>query len=217
MPAKDPETRRRTLQIWRETHKTHIRAYERQYRLAHAEELKLHRQQHGLSQTQRAAAVARTARWAEEHPEQTRINKLRYYETNKELIAKRRRERRRATLAASRAKDQQWREANPGKIRATARRRRAQKKHAPLNDLTHEQWLEIQAAQEHRCYYCGKRRKGKLTQDHSVPLSDGGSHTLHNVIGACRSCNSRKGTRPPPIPVQPLLLTIAPAKKRKAS
>jgi 5-methylcytosine-specific restriction endonuclease McrA len=97
------------------------------------------------------------------------------------------------------------------------RQRRAAKANAEKNDLTHVQWLEIQASQAHRCYYCHKRCKGHLTQDHITPLSQGGSHTLHNVIAACRNCNSQKGARKPPIPVQPLLLTIAAARKKKAS
>jgi 5-methylcytosine-specific restriction endonuclease McrA len=108
-----------------------------------------------------------------------------------------------------------WRQSHPGNLRAIRARRRANKTAALLNDLTHAQWLEIQSAQGHRCYYCNKRCKGKLSQDHITPLSKHGSHTLHNVIGACGSCNSKKGTRPPPIPVQPLLLTIAPSKPRR--
>lgn len=84
--------------------------------------------------------------------------------------------------------------------------RRAQKRNAPIRDLTTAQWQMIQALQKHRCYYCGKRCKGKLTQDHIVPLSKGGSHTLSNVVGACGACNSKKNDGPPPRPVQPLLL-----------
>lgn len=100
-------------------------------------------------------------------------------------------------------------------IRQTAvERRRARTLNDPLNDFTHKQWLEIQIAQNHRCCYCGKRRKGKLTQDHITPFSRGGSHTLHNIIGACLSCNSKKNAGKPPIPVQPFLLTVAPAKKK---
>jgi 5-methylcytosine-specific restriction endonuclease McrA len=98
--------------------------------------------------------------------------------------------------------------ANPEKVRAYGARRRARKAGAPRNDLTPLQWQAIQEVQDHRCAYCGKRCKGRLTQDHILALSQGGSHTLHNVIGACRSCNSRKHTGPPLIPVQPLLLTI---------
>jgi 5-methylcytosine-specific restriction endonuclease McrA len=79
------------------------------------------------------------------------------------------------------------------------------------------QWHELQAAQKHRCAYCGKRCKGKLTQDHVTPLGPDGPHTLHNIVAVCASCNSRKGRRGPLSPVQPLLLTIAPARKKKAS
>ncbi|PWT77618.1 MAG: HNH endonuclease [Chloroflexi bacterium] len=88
-------------------------------------------------------------------------------------------------------------------------------KEVVVNDLTNEQWLEIQEVQKHKCYYCGNRCKGHLTQDHIIPLVRGGGHTLHNVIAACKACNSKKQRNHAPIPVQPLLLTLAPAKKQK--
>jgi 5-methylcytosine-specific restriction endonuclease McrA len=115
-----------------------------------------------------------------------------------------------------RAYSRQYIANHPESNRAAARRHRALKKGASIVDFTKEQWREVQAMQDHRCYYCQRRYKGKLTQDHITPLSKGGSHTLHNVIAACHSCNSRKGNRPPPVPVQPLLLTVA-AKKYKRS
>jgi hypothetical protein len=115
----------------------------------------------------------------------------------------------------AKAKSSAWAKTHPERVRQNLKIRRARKLNAPISDLTHEQWLEIQAAQDHRCYYCGKRCKGRLTQDHIMPLTKGGSHTLHNVIGACHSCNVRKHVGPPPVPVQPLLLTIAPARKKK--
>lgn len=113
------------------------------------------------------------------------------------------------------AKQRAKRQMHPELTHASNKKYSARKNGAPLNDLTHAQWLEIQAAQDHCCYYCRKHCKGHLTQDHIQPLSKGGSHTLHNVIGACRSCNSRKHTSAPPIPVQPLLLTIARAAKKQ--
>ena len=101
---------------------------------------------------------------------------------------------------------------HPEVRRSNEKRRRARKRNSPCIDLTSTQWLEIQNAQNHCCAHCKKRCKGKLSQDHITPLSQGGSHTLHNIVAVCRNCNSKKGTKQSPVPVQPLLLSIAPAK-----
>lgn len=158
---------------------------------------------------------AQWQRWYSENRDRVNAKKRAIYAEDPELFAQLAREKREQDPEAARVADKKWKNNHREATRAQGRRRRALKKRAPVNDLTHDQWLEIQAAQDHRCYYCGKRRKGKLTQDHIVPLSKGGSHTVQNVIAACHSCNSRKGTRKPPIPVQPLLLTVAPAKKKR--
>jgi hypothetical protein len=106
--------------------------------------------------------------------------------------------------------------ANPEPNLARNARWRARKRGATINDLSAAQWKEIKAAYDHRCVYCGRKMK-RLTQDHLLPLSRGGTNTVANVVPACLSCNSRKYTGPPLIPVQPLLLTLAkPFKKRKS-
>ena len=43
------------------------------------------------------------------------------------------------------------------------------------------------------CYYCGS--KEKLSMDHLIPRIRGGNDTSHNLVWACRSCNSSKGGR----------------------
>jgi hypothetical protein len=110
-----------------------------------------------------------------------------------------------------------WRAANPDKVHAAHQRRQALKNNAPVNDLTAEQWEEIQRAFQFRCAYCPKdckeckKKTHALTRDHVTPYSHNGSNTLWNVVPACKSHNSQKHTGPPLLPVQPLLLTIAPA------
>lgn len=84
------------------------------------------------------------------------------------------------------------------------KRYRARKNKSLINDLTSSLWHEIKIHFKNRCYYC-KSRSAHLTQDHIIPLSRGGSHTITNIIPACRKCNSSKGISSPPIPVQPLL------------
>lgn len=44
------------------------------------------------------------------------------------------------------------------------------------------------------CLYCGKHfQEGKLSRDHVLPLSRGGSDAWMNVVTACKRCNARKG------------------------
>lgn len=45
----------------------------------------------------------------------------------------------------------------------------------------------------HKCQYCGSTRK--LTIDHIVPKSKGGSDDWDNLVVACSSCNIKKGDR----------------------
>lgn len=229
-PDKIREKDRRNGAKYRERHREEIRTKSR-------DAARIYRE----NNRELVQARYRTAYWA--NPEPYREKSRTYRQNNRELCRQKDRERYAADPEKERRGAREYQQRNPEKARQSRRRyrlnnaekvchynkmyraahpeghrayekrRRARKKRAPLNDLTHTQWLDIQEAQKHRCYYCQQRCKGRLTQDHIQPLSQGGSHTLHNVIGACRSCNSRKGTRPPPIPVQPLLLTCAPASK----
>lgn len=45
----------------------------------------------------------------------------------------------------------------------------------------------------HRCVYCGST--GRLTLDHVVPRSRGGTSVWENVVTSCAPCNHRKGDR----------------------
>jgi hypothetical protein len=94
---------------------------------------------------------------------------------------------------------------NLDKRRAYESKRRATKKSAMIKELTAQDWQDILVSYNHCCAYCS-RKPQRLTQDHITPLSKGGHHTKSNIVPACRSCNSRKRTGPPPKPVQPLLL-----------
>jgi len=46
------------------------------------------------------------------------------------------------------------------------------------------------------CQYCGRER-GKLTVDHVIPRSKGGSSAWDNIVTSCAPCNRRKGDRLP--------------------
>ena len=50
----------------------------------------------------------------------------------------------------------------------------------------------------HRCGYCGQvASRNRMTIDHVVPRSQGGTHSWSNLITACQRCNQRKGHHRP--------------------
>lgn len=71
--------------------------------------------------------------------------------------------------------------------------RRAVQASVPINDFTEDDWSKILESFDKKCSYCGRRTK--LEQEHIVPITKGGSHTMTNIIPACKSCNSSKRQR----------------------
>ena len=57
-------------------------------------------------------------------------------------------------------------------------------------DLTGKDWIDILSVFNNSCAYCGA--KVSLTRDHVIPVSKGGINTKHNIVPACKSCNSSK-------------------------
>lgn len=219
MPHKDPEVRRAYHQGYSKTHREQINANHRAFAARYPERVK-----------------ANSQRWAANNPEKLRAKNQRYEQNNRLKRNHRRRQRyathpeRFRAYSAKYQKNhpeqiltrwKRWYEANatkqiqrallyakmhPEYARTSAKRRRARKANAPINDFTDKQWREMQRHYHYRCSYCGIYAKGKLTQDHLTPLSKSGSHTKNNIVPACRRCNCKKHTGPPLKPVQPLLL-----------
>jgi 5-methylcytosine-specific restriction endonuclease McrA len=55
------------------------------------------------------------------------------------------------------------------------------------------EWRALCEQFNHRCALCGER--AKLTVDHIVPVSRGGSSRIENIQPLCLSCNSKKGAK----------------------
>lgn len=58
------------------------------------------------------------------------------------------------------------------------------------------------ARDHYTCQYCARhqhalRTRECLTRDHVIPQSRGGSNAWENVVTACSSCNTRKGSHLP--------------------
>ena len=83
-----------------------------------------------------------------------------------------------------------WRKNNRDKIQNYEQKRRARLAEVG-GDLTVDEWEAIQEYFGHKCLCCG-REDVKLTIDHVLPISLGGSHTADNIQPLCGPCNSSK-------------------------
>jgi|SRR5579859_100673 len=113
-----------------------------------------------------------------------------YYQTHKEQVSKR--------VSA-------YNKANPDVLQLKNSRRRALLANAPGN-WTRQEFKELCEAVDYYCSYCHERFD-KLTADHIIPLSRGGSNDITNIIPACGPCNYSKQDKTPLEFIKPLKLS----------
>jgi len=78
-----------------------------------------------------------------------------------------------------------------GKAREYANRRRVRKVDAE-GSHTEQEWQELKALYGNKCIYPGCSETTRLTRDHVVPLSKGGSDYITNIQPLCKPHNSSK-------------------------
>lgn len=84
----------------------------------------------------------------------------------------------------------QWLSRNLDFHRNKEQRRRARKRNAKTFRVTRKDTARLLNGP---CFYCGS--KGEITLDHIIPLIKGGDHSVGNLVGACKACNSHKQGR----------------------
>lgn len=96
----------------------------------------------------------------------------------------------------------EYRQKNKKSLREGKRIRDHRRRVLELNcegDFTQQEWNDLLDRYENKCLCCGKKaedtREGKLTQDHVIPLSLGGTNYISNIQPLCFSCNAKKHTK----------------------
>ena len=65
-----------------------------------------------------------------------------------------------------------------------------------IGSHTFGEWETLKAQYDWICQMCGRKEPNiKLTEDHIIPLSKGGSNNIENIQPLCGSCNSKKGNK----------------------
>ncbi|MCJ7634402.1 HNH endonuclease [Candidatus Bathyarchaeota archaeon] len=88
-----------------------------------------------------------------------------------------------------RRRNAKWRKENKDKVNFMNRRREHMIKGA-TGYLTWDEWNEIKAKFNFTCPRCGRREPDiKLTIDHIIPISMGGTNNKENIQPLCGQCN----------------------------
>lgn len=150
----------------------------------------------------REKMLARSARYYVDHRERMQAINAQYYVDHREEITARQRGSEEDKIVRAkrymrnrddiRARQAVYRKEHRQEQQARTTNYHHQKR-ANGGDFTLAEWEEIKDLFGHRCVYCGQVTE--LTRDHLIPISKGGTHDYGNIVPACQSCNSRKGTR----------------------
>ena len=147
-------------------------AYMKKYSEVHLEEKKAAARQWYLEHKAEVKEAARI--WKLNHPEELHTSRLKYNHVHAE---------------EKREKDKIYRELHPEVGRRKAALRRALIRGAE-GDFTVQEFHDLCECYQHRCIYCGGKKK--LTPDHKIPLINGGSNFIDNIVPACLHCNCSK-------------------------
>jgi hypothetical protein len=75
-------------------------------------------------------------------------------------------------------------------------RKRRRRSGPPRIPIPSEVRRYVYARDRYTCAYCGRSgRNLRLTIDHIMPVSRGGSNEIGNLVTACRACNLSKGAK----------------------
>lgn len=134
-----------------------------------------------------------TKAWRQANRERVREQGRLLEEANKEKRAAMHREWYRANRERFASKARAWQVANRD-IRVILSHNRRAKENGNGGRYTRSEWNALLNATGNRCLACGVSGV-KLTVDHVVPISRGGSNSIDNLQPLCKACNSSKGTK----------------------
>ena len=130
--------------------------------------------------------------YCEENKKVIAFKSKEYQSLNKETIEKYNGEYRETHKEVATEYAKIYQKNNKEKFNIINERRRSKAKQL-ISTLTNKEWENIKTIFNNKCAYCGKEKS--LTQEHIIPVSKGGNYTKENIICACQSCNSSKGTK----------------------
>ena len=121
--------------------------------------------------------TANAKKWAENNPTAAKARLIKYLENNRETC---------------RARCRDYQKNNPEVFKAKNQKHRTAKTQAG-GSFTAQEWIDLCKCYGNKCLRCNRRRK--LTADHVIPVSKGGTSNIDNIQPLCGPCNSSKGAK----------------------
>jgi 5-methylcytosine-specific restriction endonuclease McrA len=140
----------------------------------------------------RAVAAKRQRAYYKAHKEEYKAKAKVRYDENPEPTKKCAKDWARKNKQIKTAYDKAWVKANHEKVRSYQHKHRSALK-GNGGSYTVAEWMLLCKKYGNKCLCCGRHRK--LTADHVVPVSKGGSSNISNIQPLCGPCNSSKGTK----------------------
>lgn len=178
--AKNKEKVKLKQDNYRAKNREKLRMSGREYRQQNIEKVKESNRRYGRDNKEKIKEISRKYYQQEHVKERMRLYKRTHY--NKEHCTQKARE---------------WRKRNSDlyleQARVSKQKRRA-RLYKTGGSFTKQEWRSLCERYNHTCLCCNVRGI-KLTADHIMPVSRGGSSNIDNIQPLCASCNSSKGTK----------------------
>jgi 5-methylcytosine-specific restriction endonuclease McrA len=128
----------------------------------------------------------------ENKKEQARIRSARYYALHPDRSKASSKKSREGNLEERKLVEREYRRTHKEQYRVHCTVRRTRKTKAG-GAYTSAQWIALCDKYYNKCLCCNKKRK--LTADHVIPVSKGGTSDISNIQPLCGPCNSSKGAK----------------------
>lgn len=134
-------------------------------------------------------------KWKRDNPDRNKAHSEKWRKSNPDKVKKVFKKWRDANLLKERDRIRIWFKENKEKVKEYKRHRRNLVYKAPGRHSEGE-WETVKAQYNWTCPRCGKSEPEiKLTEDHIIALSKGGSDNIENIQPLCAPCNASKGNR----------------------
>jgi 5-methylcytosine-specific restriction endonuclease McrA len=154
-----------------------IKAKSKKYRADNIDKVREQQRVYHLNNAEKKKATAR--KWYADNLQRARELRRRTYDRDPERWIN---------------KTAEWKKANRSRANQSdlnsAHTRRARINSGKSFDISLGEMTKLRSQ---NCVYCGE--KNSIELDHVIPLSRGGSHSIGNLVAACRTCNASKGSK----------------------